>query len=86
MKIDGVNHSNYHPYKHAADGNVPKQGAQRKDHLEISTQAKQLQQKPPVAIEREQKVERIKNEIESGQYRVDAQETAKKFYEFWMKK
>ncbi|HET7616747.1 MAG TPA: flagellar biosynthesis anti-sigma factor FlgM [Bacillales bacterium] len=86
MKINGVNHSNYHPYKKTTEGMMPKNGVQRKDRLEISAEAKHLQHKSHITAERQRKIDTIKNQIENGQYKVDVQQTAKKFYEFWMKK
>ncbi|MBU9721731.1 MULTISPECIES: flagellar biosynthesis anti-sigma factor FlgM [Bacillaceae] len=53
------------------------------DQLQISSAAKQMQEMSRITTERQEKVERIKAEIDQGTYKVDAKEVAKKFYEFW---
>lgn len=85
MKINGMNHANgIHSYKKAVEKLHGAQGAKRRDQLEISSEAKQLQQKSQYAAERQEKIDAIKKKVDTGQYSVDAQKVAKKFYEFWM--
>lgn len=55
----------------------------KKDKLEISTEAKLMQQETRIEFERKEKVEALKEKVQSGEYKVNAQEVAKKFYEFW---
>ncbi|HEX7065877.1 MAG TPA: flagellar biosynthesis anti-sigma factor FlgM [Bacillales bacterium] len=83
MKINGVNHSNINPYKKPVGTEQTKQDARRKDQIEISPEAKQLQQKSRLTAERQEKVDQIKAKVDAGQYQVDADKVAKKFYEFW---
>lgn len=42
-----------------------------------------MQQETRIEFERKEKVEALKEKVQSGEYKVNAQEVAKKFYEFW---
>jgi negative regulator of flagellin synthesis FlgM len=84
VKINGVNHhSNVNPYRTQIEQQPLKEHAQKRDQIQISEQAKQLQQDSKITLQRQEKVEQIKQQIESGNYRVDAEKTASKFYKFW---
>ncbi|HEU5139260.1 MAG TPA: flagellar biosynthesis anti-sigma factor FlgM [Bacillales bacterium] len=83
MKINGVNHSNIHPYKSTQEQAQLNQGVSRRDQLEISPEAKQLLQKSHITAERQEKIDEIKAKVDAGQYKVDPQKTAEKFYDFW---
>lgn len=84
MKINGLNHSNnIHAYKKNMENLQSTQGRDRRDQLEISSEAKQLQQNSQYTDARQNKIDSIKEKIDAGQYRVDDFATAKKFYEFW---
>ncbi|AOM81898.1 flagellar biosynthesis anti-sigma factor FlgM [Salisediminibacterium beveridgei] len=57
---------------------------QKSDEVQISKEAKAMMEKSTTySAERAEKVQEIKAQIENGTYKVNAQETAKKFYEFW---
>ncbi|WNF36586.1 flagellar biosynthesis anti-sigma factor FlgM [Bacillaceae bacterium IKA-2] len=55
----------------------------KKDQLEISTEAKKMQQELKIVTDRKEKVEELKGKIENGEYKVNSEEVARKFYEFW---
>jgi negative regulator of flagellin synthesis FlgM len=55
----------------------------KQDQLEISTEAKKMQQESRIVTERKEKVEALKEKIENGEYKVNSQEVATKFYQFW---
>ena len=57
--------------------------AKKQDKIEISTEAKLMQQDTKIEVERKQKVEALKEKVQSGEYKVNTQEVAKKLYEFW---
>jgi len=86
MKIYGPNHSNFNPYKNhlKAQENINKE-AVKKDQLEISTQAKQLQETEKPHPKRASYVQEIKNAYDSGEYKVDINQTAQKMIDFWTK-
>ncbi|MFC0525408.1 flagellar biosynthesis anti-sigma factor FlgM [Pontibacillus salicampi] len=84
MKINGPNHSNLNPYRK----NIQKQQDMPKSHtqsdkLEISNQAKQLQENNKSLEARQKRVEDLKNQVQSGNYHVDAQKSAKSIIKFW---
>lgn len=83
MKINPYNqiHSNY---RKQVDKTQPKADVTKKrDQLEISHEAKLMQQDTKITAERKEKVDQIKAKVQSGEYKVNPQEVAKKFYEFW---
>ncbi|HET7522317.1 MAG TPA: flagellar biosynthesis anti-sigma factor FlgM [Bacillales bacterium] len=84
MKINGVNHSNMNPYTNRPDQTQLQKGSRPKDEIEISREAKQLQQQSGIFADRKEKIEALKQKIDAGQYEIDAYHTARKFYEFWM--
>ena len=53
------------------------------DQLEISSQAKDLQGIKPYSTERAEKVQAIKQQIEAGTYKVDANNLAKNIASFY---
>lgn len=59
---------------------------QEQDKLEISNQAKQMQQDNDIEQSRQEKIDALKAKVESGEYKMDSQETAQKFTDFWMGK
>ncbi|WP_416147315.1 flagellar biosynthesis anti-sigma factor FlgM [Salipaludibacillus sp. HK11] len=57
----------------------------RADQVEISSEAKQMAKSKEISAERQERVNEVKTQIDQGTYKVNAQEVAKKFYEFWDK-
>lgn len=55
------------------------------DQLQISDQAKKMQEAKHVQPEREARVEAIKQQVETGNYSVDAEQTAVKLLQFFKK-
>lgn len=71
-------------YKKSVEKQQPKDNvAKKQDKIEISSEAKWLQQETRISAERNHKVEELKAKVQSGEYKVNPQEVAKKFYEFW---
>lgn len=84
MKINGPNHSNMNPYLNQKQ--IPKktptqQNKLQPDQVEISEDALKLQKKDS----RQAYVNEIKQQVETGEYKPNAQETAKKMVNFWKK-
>ncbi|SFL84501.1 flagellar biosynthesis anti-sigma factor FlgM [Salibacterium qingdaonense] len=74
------------PYQKQADAQPqgkPETQQQEKDKVEISNQAKQMQQSGDIETARSERIEELKNEVRSGSYKFDAQESAQKFLDFW---
>src|SRR5699024_12200766 len=79
MKIHGPNHTNFNPYKNQAQKlDKVKKEHQQEDRLEISSHAKQLQQSKKTSVEREKYVQDIKQAIDTGEYKINYEKTAKK--------
>lgn len=84
MKIHGPNHSNFNPYKKQIQKQQEMQKSDSfKDKVEISSKAKQMQENIKAQEARQERVEEIKQQVDSGEYQVDAQQTAKKMVNFF---
>lgn len=62
-----------------------KKETSQKDQLEISSQAKQLQESGKAQASRQEFVQDIKNAVESGDYKINYEKTAQKMIDFWSK-
>lgn len=84
MKINGHNQTQFNPYKNQAQKlEKMKSDIQKQDRLEISNQAKHLQQTNQVSEKREKYVQNIKDEVQSGEYKFNYEKTAQKMINFW---
>lgn len=84
MRIDHRFSMGVHPYRQYAgipEGKTGQPG--RRDRVEISEEAKELQQRSTWAAEREEKVRRLKEQIDNGTYEIDARAIAEKLYKFY---
>ncbi len=90
MKVNGNQYGNMNvnPYKKQLEQveQAKQMNSKQTDKIEISKEAQQLQQKSPLEAARQEKVEAIKQQVESGTYKVDPQAAAKKMVDFWFKK
>ncbi|GAB3056905.1 flagellar biosynthesis anti-sigma factor FlgM [Virgibacillus ainsalahensis] len=86
MKINGPNHTNFNPYKNQIQKQTDyKKDMEKKDQIEISSQAKQLQEKSKPDAERAAYVQEIKNAVDAGEYKINHEKTAQKMIDFWSK-
>ncbi|WP_071393505.1 flagellar biosynthesis anti-sigma factor FlgM [Bacillus tuaregi] len=85
MKINNFRPMNVNPYNKQMDkvGKLQAQGAGQKDKIEISKEALEMQITNQYDVERQQKVDELKNKIESGEYKVNPRELASKMYSYW---
>ncbi|WP_085991346.1 flagellar biosynthesis anti-sigma factor FlgM [Oceanobacillus senegalensis] len=88
MKINGPHHTNFNnPYKRILQEQVEiKKGIKKEDQIEISTEAKQLQENGGLNNKRAEYVQSIKNQIDSGEYQVNPEKVAKKMVDYWSNK
>ncbi len=87
MKINNVGPSGMNPYKKQLNQlNELKHASSRKDKIEISTTAKEMQHSSQFVAERQAKVEKIKLSLENGTYSVNVNEIAKSMINFYKKK
>lgn len=87
MKINSFGSSGINPYKRQQN-NLEKIDTNQKkarDQVEISSSAKEMQQVSQFQLERQEKVEKIKLDIETGNYKVDSQKVAKSLIDFYKK-
>ena len=60
---------------------------QKEDDLQISNQAKAMFEKNSnVDIERQEKIQLLKTQVESGEYEVNSDKVAEQVYQFWFDK
>lgn len=83
MKINNIGRVNMNPYNKQIEKMGQVQSASKRDKLEISSEALELQKGNPLELERQQKVEQLKAKVESGEYEINPREVAKKIYDFW---
>lgn len=87
MKINGPNQTNFNPYKNQIQKqNEVKKEINKKDQIEISSHAKQLQENEKPNAKRAAYVQEIKNAVEAGEYKINHEKTAQKMIDFWSKK
>ena len=58
---------------------------QKEDELQISNEAKEMYGKNLAEIERQEKINALKAQIQSGDYQVDNQKVAEKIFGYWFK-
>lgn len=86
MKINGIGLNNVNPYnqtKRTAEVNKTSQSFA--DKLEISSAAKEMKVATEYADARAERVQKLKAQIQSGEYKVDAKKVAEdmlKYYRF----
>lgn len=86
MKINPIHNSRVNPYQRNAEKvNQVKQDKKPLDKVEISSQAKNLQEVSQYTKDRESKVEALKQQVENGTYKVDTKELAKNLLNFYKK-
>lgn len=85
MKINHLGPSGINPYKRQINkqDTAAVSAGTKADKVEISSTAKELQQ---VSVQRQQKVEALKIQVENGTYKLDASETAKGIINFYKNK
>lgn len=60
---------------------------QKEDELQISNQAKAMFEKNAnVDIERQEKIQLLKAQVEAGEYEVNSDKVAEQVYQFWFDK
>ena len=85
MKIQRFNLPAINPYK---TNQLRAEQLERKakmgvDKLEISSEAKQLSEISPITVERNERVQQLKAEIDSGTYKVNAEQLASNLAKYY---
>jgi negative regulator of flagellin synthesis FlgM len=83
MKINNYGKVNLNPYQK----NIMKQEqipqSKKKDQLEISNEAMELQKGNPIELERQNLVKELKEKVQSGEYEIEPKKIAEKMYSYW---
>jgi negative regulator of flagellin synthesis FlgM len=59
----------------------------KKDQIQISTEAKALlENQTQIDPARKEKIAELKNQIQTGEYKINSREIAEKMYQFWFQK
>jgi negative regulator of flagellin synthesis FlgM len=58
---------------------------QKEDELQISNQAKEMYGKNIAEVERQEKINALKAQVQSGDYSVDNEKVAEKIFGYWFK-
>ncbi|QOR66257.1 flagellar biosynthesis anti-sigma factor FlgM [Cytobacillus suaedae] len=86
MKINNLGPMGINPYKKQMNKIAAVESkASKADKVEISSEAKQLQETSPVTIARQEKVEALAKQVQSGTYKIDTNAIAKSVYNFYTK-
>lgn len=87
MRINHFNSIQNNPYKKQTQDMKQEtvQSAYKKDEIQISDEAKKLLSSSKFEQERADKVNEIKQQVESGNYQVNASKVAKSILDFWRK-
>lgn len=84
MKINGANHTNFNLYKQQLQKqSAMKQKGNRSDELQISDEAMKLQEQGKTNESRNKTVQKIKQQVADGEYKIDYEKTAQKMIDFW---
>ena len=84
MKINNIGRFQVNPYKKQMEAQQVNKTA-KKDKVEISSEAKELLAENKISAVREQKVDAIIKQVQSGEYKVDANTIAKKMIDYYSK-
>ena len=87
MKVHGSHQVNVNPYQQQLkkQHDAKQAGKKINDQLQISDAAKKMQESDGVHASREAKVNRIKQDVETGNYQVSPDQTAQSILNFLRK-
>jgi len=83
MKINNIGQVKLNPYNRQMEKMDGIAKASKRDKLEISTEALELQKGNPIELERKKIVEDLKKKVDSGEYEIEPKKIAEKMYSFW---
>lgn len=83
MKINPLNQVN-NPYaRRQVERQQLADSIKKRDQIEISQAAKEMQLSSRIDKERQQRVNELKEQIDNGTYQINAHAVARKFYDYW---
>ncbi|MCG7344350.1 flagellar biosynthesis anti-sigma factor FlgM [Sporosarcina sp. ACRSL] len=87
MKISKINIPAINPYRtnQLKAEQVKEQAKIKTDKLEISSEAKKLSETSPITTERNERVQQLKAQIESGNYKIEYEKLAANLIKYYKK-
>jgi negative regulator of flagellin synthesis FlgM len=87
MKINKINIPPVNPYRtnQLKVEQAKEQAKFKTDKLEISSEAKQLSETSPITTQRNERVQQLKAQIESGNYKVEPEKLAANLIKYYKK-
>jgi negative regulator of flagellin synthesis FlgM len=88
MNIDKVNSSSFiqsYQKQMQVSKTEKTRPIQQEDELQISNQAKEMYGKNVKEVERQEKINALKAQVQSGEYQVNNKEVADKIFGYWFK-
>ncbi|MEA3320510.1 flagellar biosynthesis anti-sigma factor FlgM [Sutcliffiella horikoshii] len=87
MKINNLGPSGINPYKNQMkQQQAAKTNQTKSDQVEISSKAKELQERSQFAEARQEKVAKLKISVENGTYQIDSKSVANKMIDYYSNK
>jgi negative regulator of flagellin synthesis FlgM len=84
MRINHFGLMGVNPYRRQFDKEMQaKKPAVQQDKVEISAAAKELQQISQWTVEHQEKVRKLKEQVQNGTYKIDASAIAKSIYKYY---
>lgn len=87
MKIDGMKPQVVNPYRNQQMkvDQTKQAGPMKTDKIEISSEAKKLSAASPIESARQERVQELKSQVQSGDYKVDAGKLASNMLSYFNK-
>ncbi|MDG5786677.1 flagellar biosynthesis anti-sigma factor FlgM [Evansella sp. AB-P1] len=85
MKINPMHSVNAYRKQQDVTTQKTTEPTKKQDQLQISSEAKKMQESSQLSADRQEKISKLKADIDQGKYKVNANEVARKFYDFWSK-
>lgn len=86
MKINNFGRVGMNPYAKQIEKMDKAATIAKKDKIEISTEALELQKGNSIEAKREERVQQLKEQVQNGEYKVNSRNVAEKLYSFWNEK
>ncbi|WP_404347830.1 flagellar biosynthesis anti-sigma factor FlgM [Sutcliffiella horikoshii] len=87
MKINNLGPSGINPYKNQMKQHqAAKTNQTKSDQVEISSKAKELQERSQFTEARQEKIAKLKVSVENGTYQVDSKAVANKMIDYYFNK
>jgi negative regulator of flagellin synthesis FlgM len=84
VRINHLGSMGVNPYRRQFDKEMQaKKPVVKQDQVEISAAAKELQQISQWTVEHQEKVRKLKEQVQNGTYQIDAPAIAKSIYKFY---